>query len=665
MTVVDVVRRDPSEEPQPRRPLSPLVAGLSRVMDGLCDFAVLGFAAWTLIYHVGLIFDTPTDLLLIGWVACLACILWYLIRRTNGSPAESTDGLLDGFGVSAPLVVLAVTLALGSGIVLAFGGSRLWWTGWALAAVAALVGVMSVIRSRGTTTAPHANAIPAAGTTLALLTSVGLAVLSVFTLHSDADDTFYVNRAAWVADHGTIAVRDTMFTDQRLPAIRGAGIPVASIETLQGATAHALHLAGGTLVYLVTPPVGTLLALWSIWRLIRSWGRRRFALCYVVAIVALLWSGAGPAEMGLYIFSRMQQGKVIFLAMLVPLIYLYLTEWVRRRASNDAVMLAASGVAAVGLTSSATFLTPLICATVVAPLLLRRDLRTAAGAALPAVYPVAVGIVVHFMYSAIDPNGTSYTAAAAMHYVFGTGGLALIGWTAVFSAAWLAGDAAARLVTAGIGAVLVVVLAPAALALMNDATGAHAVLWRTMWVAPIPVMVGLLAGIPLPARLAVGGPLPAAALIVTLVLVGLPFWASGNRVTFTSAPTWRYFGDELHRARQIADRKLDGPVLAPPRTMRALDLVTTRVHAVSPRLQYVALVAEPAAEQQARLLLANVIGGALPNTPPGTIRAAMNTLHVSLVCGLNRMTHRKKLFTEAGYIPAHGTSGGWCLRRPT
>jgi hypothetical protein len=663
VTVAEAIRREPSA-PQPQPHMSRLVTGVSRGMDALCDLAVLGFAAWTVLYHVGLIFDVPTDALLIAWLASLAGVVWYLLRRSRGRPAVSADGSRASF-TSIPLVLLAVGLAVASGIVLAFGGTGLWWTGWALAAAAATVGVVSAVRTRVTAAAARqASAVPAVGTVLALLTSVGFAVLSVFTMRSSADDTFYVNRAAWVADHGTIAVRDTMFTDLRLPAIRGAGVPVASIETLQGALAHALHLPGGTIVYLVTPPVGTLLAMWSLWRLTRSWAPRRLALCYVAAIVALLWSGAGQAQMGLYILSRMQQGKVVFLAMLIPLIYLYLTEWVRRREPKDAVMLAAAGVAAVGFTSSATFLVPLICATVVGPLLLCREVRTAAGAALPAVYPVAVGIVVHSTYSEIDPNGTSYTAARAMHYVFGVGGLALIGWTAVFLAVWLARDSAARVVTAGIGAVLVVVLAPGALALMNAATGAHAVLWRTMWVAPIPVMVGLLAGVPLPSRIRWAGAVPAAGLIVALVLVGLPFWAPRNLVTFTSTPAWRFFPEELQRAHQIADRRLDGPVLAPPRTMRALTIVTTDVHPVSPQLGYVPLVAEPAADRQARLLLASLMGGELRDTPPAALRAAMNTLHVSLVCGLDRMTHRKELFTEAGYVAAPGISGGWCLARP-
>jgi hypothetical protein len=661
LTITEAVLREPSDAP--RRAWSParLLASVSRGMDGLGDFAVLGFAGWTLLYHVGLIFDVPTDPLLIAWIATLAGSAWYLLGHSRARRTTAAERLA-GRSFSPILIVVAVGLAIGSGIVLGFAGSGRWWTGWALAASAATLGIVAVIGRRAPAATPGGSAAPAIGTIVALLASIGFAVLSLFTMRSSSDDAFYVNRAAWVADHGTIAVRDTMFTDQRLPAIRGAGVPVSSIETFDGAIAHALHLYGGAVVYIVTPPVATFLAMWSLWRLVRSWGRRRLALCFALAVVAWVWSGNGVAELGTFVFTRMQQGKVVFVAMLIPLIYLYLTEWVRRSEPRTAVLLAASGVAAVGLTSSATFLMPLICATAVGPLLLKGALRTAAGAALPAVYPVVVGIVVHFTYSAIDPNGRSYTAAEAMHYVFGVGGLAFIGWTAVFTAVWLARDAAARLVTAGVAAVLVIILAPGILAVMNDATDAHAVLWRTMWVAPIPVLVGLVAGVPVPANVRWTGPMAAVGLGVALILIGLPFWAPRNNIVFTSG--WRYPADELHRAHQIAGRNLDGPVLAPPQTMQALDLLTTRVHAVSPRLGYVPLLTEPQDQQQARALLATVIGGQLRHPTPTALRAALDRLNVSLVCGLDAMTHRKMLFTEAGYVPAPPISGGWCLRRP-
>jgi hypothetical protein len=645
----------------PRRVGSAVDSTVDVVMDGV----VLAFASWTVLYHVGLIFGIPTNPLLVACIACGGAVVWFLSLHPNRSAAAVADRRRGQRRYLLALGTVAVVLAVGSGIILGLGGVGLWWAGWTLAVGAAVLGVVGVVGPYHPTAAPAPQRAVAngLGTVLALVTSIGLAVVSVFMRQADPDDTFYVNRAQWVADHGTIAVRDTMFTNQGLPAIRGSGVPVASIETLQGAIAHVLHLAGGSVAFLGTPPIGTFLALWAIWRLVRSWAPRRFGLCYAVAIVALLWSATGPAELGVY-FTRMPDGKVVFVSMLVPLVYLYLTNAVRQPDSRNTVMLAASGVAAVGLTSTATFLMPLICATAAGPLLLSGRVRSALRSMLPAVYPIVVGVIVHFTTSTANLRGGFFTPSSAMHFVFGTGGVALVGWTAVFAGAWLTRDAAARLITAGIAAVLVIILAPGVLTVINDVTGAHAILWRTMWVAPIPVLIGLVAAVPLPSGLSWAAPVPAASLIAALLLVGLPLWTPRDNMQFTSTPAWRYPPDELRRAHEIAERQLDGPVLAPPLTMRALDLVTTRVHAVSPRLHYVRVLIEPAAQHRARLFLAEVIAGDLPQAPPTEIRVALSTLDVSLVCGLDRMAHRKELFSAAGYVAAPGIFGGWCLSRP-
>src|SRR5581483_11445502 len=211
------------------------------------------------------------------------------------------------------------------------GTSSLWWPGWVVAAASVVVALLAV--QRAVTPADRAGGGEPAGTSpigtlLALGSGAGLGIFSVFTLRVDPDDTFYVNRAAWVAQHGTIPTHDTMFSDQTLPAIRGAGVPVQSIETFQGAIAHIFHVAAGSAAYLLTPPIGTFLAVWALWRLIRAWAPRRLALCFTLGLVYLLWAGTTGANLGVFFLARMQQGKVIFVAMLVPLLYVYLTEWI-------------------------------------------------------------------------------------------------------------------------------------------------------------------------------------------------------------------------------------------------------------------------------------------------------------------------------------------------
>ncbi|MGI8882469.1 MAG: DUF6077 domain-containing protein [Jatrophihabitans sp.] len=497
---------------------------------------------------------------------------------------------------------------------------------------------------------------------LAFATAAGLGVFSTFVFHADADDTFYVNRAQWVADHGTIATRDTMFGNQHLPAISGAGVPVSSIETLQGAIAHLAQIAAGSVAYLITPAVGTFLAVWAIWRLIRCWAPRRQAGCFVVAMVYLLWAGQTPATLGVFFLPRMQQGKAIFVAMLVPLIYLYLTRWVQAPTRRTAGYLVACGVAAEGLTSSATFVVPLLCAAVAIPLLLRREWRTAAGCFLPFGYPLGVGVVVQVLYESVNAPNALMSTPATLHFVFGASWFALIGWVGVLVAAFVVRRSAP---VVGIAIVLLVVLAPGALAVMKGVIGAEAVLWRTMWVAPIAVCVGMLASVTLPARARWAAPIPVVILVAALIAAGTPFWAPRRQVSIADRPTWRYSAVALDQARAILrDDHVPGPVLAPADTSLALTILTTRLHAVSPYWPYTVTVVEPAAEHAARLRLARLMRSTIGAPTAAELRGELAILHVGWVCLRPHWRGRLALFATAGYSTRRHIRSAVCLQLP-
>jgi hypothetical protein len=172
-----------------------------------------------------LIFGIATNPLLATWIASIGAVVWFLARRTIAQRAAAADRRRAQRAFPLALVAVAIGLAVASGMVIAFGGPGRWRAGWVLAVVAAAIGVARVVGPfQRTATQDHPTAaqgqgpqrvgVMGLGTILALVTSIGLAVLSVFIRNSDADDVFYINRAQWVADHGTIAVRDTIFTDQ-------------------------------------------------------------------------------------------------------------------------------------------------------------------------------------------------------------------------------------------------------------------------------------------------------------------------------------------------------------------------------------------------------------------------------------------------------------------
>jgi hypothetical protein len=121
-------------------------------VDVVMDSVVLAFASWTVLYHVGLIFDLRTDPLLAVWVLSLPMVLWLLMGTRGVRPNR------DGSGGALPvrtLFVPAVGLAVAAALLTAFGNAWQWWLGWALAAVSAALGLMAVPHQR------HRRLLPA------------------------------------------------------------------------------------------------------------------------------------------------------------------------------------------------------------------------------------------------------------------------------------------------------------------------------------------------------------------------------------------------------------------------------------------------------------------------------------------------------------------------
>ncbi len=262
-----------------------VASAVSRAIDGTVDLAVLTFAIWTVLYHLALAVKLHTDLLLGLTALSVPPLAWLLIRPEHHPDHGSEQGppAMDrpaqrGSSVRTLAIAVAIAPAIVSALLVQKWHTGRWWPAWTLGALAVAVAVAVVVvvsRVHPSLTRSVVRVSPV-GTLLALGSATGLGIFAIFTLRSDPDDTFYVNKAAWVAQHGTIAIRDTIFTDQKLSALRGPGAPVSSVETFQGAVAHLGGFAAGSAAYLLsTPALGTFLAVWAIWRLVRSWAPRR------------------------------------------------------------------------------------------------------------------------------------------------------------------------------------------------------------------------------------------------------------------------------------------------------------------------------------------------------------------------------------------------------
>jgi hypothetical protein len=477
-------------------------------VDGLTQFAVLAFASWTLIYDIGAVADLGTSWLLVLWAACLVAIAVGLVRFGRAGPAggagaaEPIPGLRWLTAATPwrrPLGMASVVLGVAAGLAVGLHSVGLPWNWtWVLGGPAVVVTLTWLLlpaegasstadRPTGAVPLESAPSGPAAqgGSLLALGTAVVAAIFSLYIVRPDADDAYFVSRAVWAAQHGRIPLKDIIFTHQAVNQI-SAETPVSSIEVLIGALARLLGVPAASFTYYIALPVFVFVAVWAVWLLIRRWAPDRYVLCFAVAMLYLAWSGTSSASFGSFHLVRMWQGKGAFLSLMVPLLYVYLTQWAEHRSRRSLLVVIAAGIAATGLTSSAALVVPLIVAAVAVPLLLARQIAAALGALLAAAYPVLAGLVVAVVRPVHLPH-SPFAPATAWAWVLLAGVLGGIGGVALWTAPRLARRGVPALITSGVAGVITVLMLPGVLTVMGNATGTNAVTWRTMWVVPGPV----------------------------------------------------------------------------------------------------------------------------------------------------------------------------------
>ena len=218
----------------------------------------------------------------------------------------------------------------------------------------------------------------------------GLAVFSLFFVRPDADDTQYVHQSTWIAEHGSFPLRDTLFSDQILPAIiypplvlRGADRCAGRCARGPGRGRHvpARDSAGDR----AWRPGGLAAA--------PRLGVRMVGLALSTAMVFLLMAAEEHRTLGNLFVGRIWQGKIVLLVVLVPVLFVLLQEYSERPTRRSLVLLAAGGAAGVGLTSSGTFLVLALGAGCLAPLVFRSVKEAAIGFAAVAAYPLGALVV--------------------------------------------------------------------------------------------------------------------------------------------------------------------------------------------------------------------------------------------------------------------------------
>ena len=619
--------------------------------DGLLDGVVGALAAWTLVFHVACLVGAPRDTALAVWlVVLLAGALAFRGLRSAG-PDDLSQSATSA-SVAQPSTWLTVAGGLAGAAALTWLDlGALWWPVAWLGLVGVLVGAVRAVWRAGPGAMPTSGHVPARGGSAAVVVLALLAaVLSLVLVRPDQDDVFLVNRSTWVAEHpGAFPERDTVFSDDVLPSERPAVLPT-SLEALIGAAAARLPGSAAGLTYLAWAPLVSALGVLAIWRLLRGLGARSPVLATWAGTAFLVLDGEMHASFGNFFVGRAWQGKAAFLLLVVPALWHHGAAWGHTGHQRRLALAALALVAGLGLTSSAAFLGPAVLLAAAAATALDRRrperLGLAAVATLPAIaaggYALfsepqrlegALGVLAavdvrRLLDSGTEPWGVVRMVVGGGFPAFVALGCALTAWTVVRSRS-------ARLVLlAGPVVVFAGFLAPGVLDLMNEVGDADAVAWRTLWVLPLPAMVGLVVTAPRAGIRAAQVVVPVVVLAV-LAVVGTPITSGSNRgAELVWPPTHDLPRPEAASAATLIRLVGDGGRVAGPEDVDfAVAVLTTRVRATNPRSSYLAgrHVGDGFAPDE-RAVLSRSLDSGIAEYGPDSVVVALNVLAPDALC---------------------------------
>jgi len=629
--------------------------------DGLLGAFVVAVATWTVCYHAALLLDLTVDATLVVWAVALIAAGAVAARMPRRDGAGTAPGCVPSSRMGA--AVLA-TMGIAAGAV---AGARVldepgWYAFWATGILVAAGAVALVLRG-STRAGARSHRTAPTGALAVVGAALVFATLSAATARPDADDVFLLNRSNWVEERGgQFPVRDTLFSDEVFRADRPER-PPTSIEPLVGAVARILPVKSPTVAYLGLGPLASALGVLALWRLLRTLRAPAPALACIVGAGFLALDGAVHTSFGNMSFARAWQGKVVFLLVVVPLLWHWALQWSRDGDGRALAGLAVANIAGVGLTTTSVLVAPPV--TLLAAVAgLGPDRRKRILAAVGALaYPLGAGVVaasgggsvggalgdlrlaagraVTFVaqvgapaplggVGGLDPADAWYTALGRGAALAIASGAVLVAWLATR-------DRSARVALALTpGAVLLALCSPGSMRLLDELTDARNILWRIVWVLPVPAAVGLV--LTAPALLPRGAyrslllaALPASAALL-MIAAGTPVWSASNGVT-SGRPAWDVAAGDLTAAEHL--RALSSPgdlVMAPESVGGALAIIDVDVRSVNPRDMYVHAHGRKKFHAPERILLSRAADtGIAPEEAPA-VGDALDVLGVDAAC---------------------------------
>lgn len=635
----------------------------------ITDAAVLAFALFTVLYHAAFLVEARPSAIFRVWLVCCAVLavcapvlaVLRAVRRRRRAAAVALPPPATGGepGRARRWWWFAATgtglLGIGAAVTAGIEGLVSWWVPTGLG-LAAAVGAALLARhgwlARRDAEEPVATPWQAL---FVLVVSAGVAVSSLYMARNTPDDVFYVGKSVWVAERDIIPLRDFLFTENVAPPL-STQPPISSIEVFAGALGRFLGLHAADATWFVLLPALAVLAVLALWRLVHRWAPRRPVLAFAVALVYLYFVVGSDAALGTFHLPRLYEGKGMFVSAVVPLMWVYLTDWFESRAKWKLFLIFALSVVATGLTSTSAIILPiLVGAAGLAMLLVGRWGAALTAGVVALLYPVGAVLVSRLVLGSVTEAGGEtqfFDAEGTYRRTLLVGTLGVIGGLALWFAPLLVRRRTPRLLAASAAVTMSVLFVPGVLEALADTTGVSAVLWRVPWILALPGLIGILCTVGLPrlkwsSRLA--GAVVAGVLVFSFVQYGVPMWDKRSFVEVAPRPLWKLPQQRLEIVRWIEGLpRHPGLLLAPSTLMRTAPIVSSDLRVVMPRVGYLVEYDQNSDFVRDRLRLTAFADGT-EIAPLPELEASIERLNVTTICVYWVNLEAKAALRKLGY----------------
>lgn len=701
--------------PQYRQALNMVLIGSRRLADKVLDVTIFILGTATLAYYSSRYFTTSALVVAGVWVV-FALLMFFLIRRFTevgfyGEPVPAPYLTSDPSAHRNNVLARNVTWTglIAAGFAYLYIENRLpnlSPSQWALTILVLMV-IGSVVAFRLARAQVEVAADYKTFQWFAWVIAAGMALVASATLRPQSDDTNYVNLSTWIAERGTMPLRDTIYSDQVFETK-----PLGSAwESMWGVFAHITNISAPTLLYVIAVPLLTAISILALDRGMRSMHVRHTNFALIIVSLFLLLDGANIFSFGVFHGSRIWQGKAFFVSAIIPLLIGAGIVWARSGRRNDLIRFLLIAISATGLTTTATMLVPLITMVIVGVVGYQRGIKDASWTSLAMLAPLYVGLAFRGTRSA-DSNAMGQMVSDTLAFARPATILSGLGqlpdpnefvslmakpplhaalFALVMCWGWLGSESrTARRVIAGLSLLWAIVYLPPVLAVIEQVTGVAQISWRFWWLLPIPMLLGAAAsacatGLIRITRINNHKNLTlslATALLLTLIVIpAKPVWLSSlGQVNLQSArmmwpPGWKVFGG-YYEAKEILDVIAhDGDIVAARLNIEfSLAATTVRIHPVLPKVYWFPEVTGPLGKEQygdritIRQFTSKDQDPLLPALDLNVLQSALDRVGVDVVCLDADRPDAIKLVKTYGYtqgarvVKYASGRGQWCAR---